>query len=125
MSSLSPPRPPHVERLTEFEALVAAGPNALNAIPGAIYLCDKEGKLVCYNREAMRLWGRAPVIGDGGELYCGSYRLYRPDGTFLPHDQCPMGDGRAGRCGHAECGSRHRADGRDQAHGAGEYPSLV
>lgn len=90
MSSLSPPRPPHVERLTEFEALVAAGPNALNAIPGAIYLCDKEGKLVCYNREAMRLWGRAPVIGDGGELYCGSYRLYRPDGTFLPHDQCPM-----------------------------------
>jgi PAS domain S-box-containing protein len=76
--------------LTEFEALTAAGPNALNAIPGAVYICDREGELVSYNREAVRLWGRAPVLGDPLERFCGSHRLYLPDGKLLPHDQCPM-----------------------------------
>ncbi|GAB1584083.1 hypothetical protein PPNSA23_40260 [Phyllobacterium phragmitis] len=39
-------------RLTEFEALVAAGPTALDAVPGAVYICDREGWLVRYNSEA-------------------------------------------------------------------------
>src|SRR5919205_3935025 len=75
---------------TEYEALVAAAPNALNAIPGAVYLCDSDGRLVRYNAEAAELWGRAPRLDEAGERFCGSHRLYRLDGTPLPHAECPM-----------------------------------
>ena len=51
-------------RLTEYEALVAAAPAALDAIPGAVYLCDHEGWLVRFNSEAAELWGRTPAVDD-------------------------------------------------------------
>src|SRR5215212_8688801 len=76
--------------LTEYEALVAAAPNALDAIPGAVYLCDHEGYLVRYNIEAAELWGLAPTLTERNERFCGSYRLFLLDGTSLPHNECPM-----------------------------------
>jgi PAS domain S-box-containing protein len=77
---------------TEFEALVSAGMAALDAIPGAVYICDHEGYLVAYNTEAATLWGRAPEVNERKERFCGSHRLYFPDGTPLPHEHCPMAD---------------------------------
>lgn len=77
-------------KLTEFEALVAATPTTLDAIPGAVYVCDSEGWLVRYNSEAAELWGRAPDLEKSRERFCGSHRLFLPDGTPLPHDTCPM-----------------------------------
>ncbi len=77
-------------RLTEYEALVAAAPGALDAIPGAVYVCDKDGWLVRYNAEAVQLWGREPTLDDSNERFCGSHRLFLPDGTHLPHAECPM-----------------------------------
>ena len=50
--------PLHARKLTEYEALVGAAPTALDAIPGAVYVCDHEGWLVRYNAEAAELWGR-------------------------------------------------------------------
>ena len=41
-----------------------------------------------YNEAAVALWGREPKIGK--DLWCGSWRIYEPDGTPLPLDQCPM-----------------------------------
>jgi PAS domain S-box-containing protein len=79
-------------KLTEFEALVATSSNALDAIPGAVYLCDHNGFLVRYNSEAADLWGRSPEISDRSDRFCGSRRLFRLDGTLLPHDECPMAD---------------------------------
>jgi signal transduction histidine kinase/ActR/RegA family two-component response regulator len=29
-------------------------------------------------------------VGDTDERFCGSFKLYKPDGTFMPHAQCPM-----------------------------------
>jgi PAS domain S-box-containing protein len=78
--------------LTEYEALVATASNALDAIPGAVYLCDHEGYLVRYNTEAAELWGRAPTLTERNERFCGSYRLFLLDGTFLPHNECPMAE---------------------------------
>jgi PAS domain S-box-containing protein len=75
---------------TEYEALIAAAPAALDAIPGAVYLCDSDGWLVRYNSEAARLWGRAPGLPDARERFCGSHRLYHLDGSLLPHADCPM-----------------------------------
>ncbi|MBC4018923.1 PAS domain-containing sensor histidine kinase [Siccirubricoccus deserti] len=90
-------------QLSEYEALVASAPSALDAIPGAVYLCDSDGWLVRYNSEAVALWGREPRLNVTGERFCGSQRLYLVDGTPLPHAGCPMADavrtGRATRNG--------------------------
>ncbi|MBH5372731.1 PAS domain-containing sensor histidine kinase [Bradyrhizobium glycinis] len=81
--------PLSARKLTEFEALVAAAPGALEAIPGAVYVCDSEGWIVTYNREAAEVWGRTPELGSV-EKFCGSHYLYNMDGTHLPHSDCPM-----------------------------------
>ncbi|XXE56846.1 PAS domain S-box protein [Pseudomonas sp. R1-15] len=75
---------------SEYEGLLAMGANALDAIPGAVYLCDHNGWLVRYNSEAATLWGRAPILGEGGDRFCGSYRLFLADGTPLALEDCPM-----------------------------------
>jgi PAS domain S-box-containing protein len=61
-------------------------------LPFAIYVCDRDGIVFRYNRRAAELWGRSPKLGDPNERYCGSYRMFRPDGSLLPHHQCPMAD---------------------------------
>ena len=65
--------------------------------PVAVYSCDASGVIRDYNSRAAELWGRKPEVGDTDERFCGSFRMYRPDGSFMPHDQCPMGDVLAGR----------------------------
>lgn len=59
----------------------------LESLGVAVYTTDGEGRITFYNEAAARLWGRRP---DLGEQWCGSLRLYWPDGTPLPHDSCPM-----------------------------------
>jgi PAS domain S-box-containing protein len=61
-------------------------------LPFAVYLCDRDGLVRRYNRRAAELWGRSPRLGDPNERFCGSYRMFRPDGSLLPHQQCPMAD---------------------------------
>src|SRR5687767_5131069 len=58
----------------------------IEALPAAIYTTDAEGRITFYNQAAASLWGRHPALG---ELWCGSWRIYRPDGSLLPHDECP------------------------------------
>jgi len=60
--------------------------------PIAVYSCDVSGVIRDYNNRAAELWGRKPELGDTDERFCGSFKLYRPDGSFMPHEQCPMGD---------------------------------
>jgi PAS domain S-box-containing protein len=60
----------------------------LAAIPAAIYTTDAAGKITYYNEAAVELAGRRPTIGS--DHWCVSWKLYWPDGTPLPHDQCPM-----------------------------------
>ena len=59
-------------------------------IPMAVYSIDASGVIQDFNRVAAELWGREPALGDTDERFCGSLRLYRPDGTYMPHEQCPM-----------------------------------
>src|SRR4030095_9048355 len=61
-------------------------------LPFAVYVCDREGLVLRYNRRAAELWGRSPKLGDPTERFCGSHRMFRSDGTLLPHHQCPMAD---------------------------------
>lgn len=62
----------------------------LAMLPAAVYTVDRSGVITSYNARAAELWGRSPVRGDPQERFCGSLRLFRPDGSPLPHDQCPM-----------------------------------
>ena len=61
---------------------------AIEALPAAIYRTDAEGRLTFYNEAAAELWGCRPELGES--KFCGSWKLYWPDGTPLPHDECPM-----------------------------------
>jgi signal transduction histidine kinase len=65
--------------------------------PVAVYSCDASGVIREYNNRAAELWGRKPERDDTDERFCGSFKLYRPDGSFMPHEQCPMGDVLAGK----------------------------
>lgn len=60
----------------------------LQALPAAIYTTDAAGRITFYNDAAADLWGVRPELGKSE--FCGSWKLYWPDGTPLPHDQCPM-----------------------------------
>ncbi len=62
----------------------------LDALPTGAYLCDTDGLIVYYNRQAVALWGRAPKLRDPGDRFCGASRLYHSDGTPIQHDTCWM-----------------------------------
>jgi PAS domain S-box-containing protein len=59
----------------------------LDALGVAVYTTDRDGHLTFYNGAAAEFWGREPELG---ELWCGSYRLFHPDGRPMAHDDCPM-----------------------------------
>jgi PAS domain S-box-containing protein len=60
--------------------------------PVAIYSIDASGVIENFNRRAVELWGREPQLGDTDQRFCGSFKMYRPDGSFMPHERCPMAD---------------------------------
>ena len=60
----------------------------LDALPAAVYTTDAAGRITYYNEAAADLWGDRPALGSSE--WCGSWKLFWPDGTPLPHDECPM-----------------------------------
>ncbi len=60
----------------------------IEALPTAVYTTDAAGRITMFNQAAVELAGRVPQVGV--DSWCVSWKLYRPDGTPLPHDQCPM-----------------------------------
>ena len=58
----------------------------------AVYYCDASGVIRNFNRRAAELWGREPALRDTDERFCGSFKLFRPDGSFIPHEQSPMAE---------------------------------
>jgi PAS domain S-box-containing protein len=60
----------------------------LEALPTAVYTTDADGRITFFNQAAVELWGVRPELGSSA--FCGSWKLSWPDGTPLPHDECPM-----------------------------------
>jgi PAS domain S-box-containing protein len=60
----------------------------LDCLPAAIYVTDALGRITYYNDAAAALWGHRPPIGTSE--WCGSWKLFWPDGRPLPHGECPM-----------------------------------
>ena len=61
-------------------------------LPAAVYLCDASGLIKWYNSRAVELWGREPDPASTDERFCGSYKIYHPDGTFIPHWETPIAE---------------------------------
>ena len=84
--------------LTDFVARGIGQPDKpfdqlLEALPVAVYTTDSTGRLTYFNAAAARFAGRVPEVGD---RWCITWKLFRPDGTPLAHDQCPMAVALAG-----------------------------
>ncbi|MEX0968320.1 MAG: PAS domain S-box protein [Bacteroidia bacterium] len=60
----------------------------IRGLPVAFYTCDAEGRIEMYNDDAVKLWGREPEVGK--DLWCGSWKIYTPEGKPLPLEKCPM-----------------------------------
>jgi PAS domain S-box-containing protein len=53
-----------------------------------VYTTDASGRITLYNDAAAEFWGRRPGLDK--DEWCGSLRLFWPDGRPMPHDECPM-----------------------------------
>jgi PAS domain S-box-containing protein len=63
----------------------------IGLLPAAVYTCEApEGRITFFNTKAAELWGREPRLDDTEERFCGSYRLWLPDGAPLAHADTPM-----------------------------------
>lgn len=60
----------------------------LDALPAALYTTDADGRITYFNEAAVEMSGRRPTLGD--DKWCVTWKLLWPDGTPLPHDECPM-----------------------------------
>jgi PAS domain S-box-containing protein len=60
----------------------------IDALPAAVYTTDADGRLTHFNRAAADFSGWTPELGT--DKWCVTWKLFRADGTPLPHDQCPM-----------------------------------
>jgi PAS domain S-box-containing protein len=58
-----------------------------NLVPVAVYSTDAHGVIREFNRRAVELWGRQPKRA---EKFCGSFKIFYPDGRPMPHEECPM-----------------------------------
>src|SRR5262245_72474 len=65
----------------------------IDRVPAAVCVCEApSGVIRVYNQRAAALWGREPKLGDTEERFCGAFRLFRLDGTFLAHADAPIAE---------------------------------
>lgn len=62
--------------------------NILDSLPAALYITNSDGRITYYNEAAAELWGHRPALGTSS--WCGSWKLFWPDGRPMRHDECPM-----------------------------------
>jgi PAS domain S-box-containing protein len=60
----------------------------VDELPAAVYTTDAKGYITYFNEAAAALWGHRPELGKSE--WCGSWKLFWPDGRNLPHGECPM-----------------------------------
>ncbi len=61
----------------------------IESLPIAVYTSDTNGHLMHFNPATSQLIGGAPEIGSG--KWSAGWKLYRPDGASLAHDQVTIG----------------------------------
>lgn len=75
-------------------AVAAAGRGELElhailaSLPAPIYVTDADGWITYYNNACIDFAGRTPALG--ADRWCVTWKLFGEDGSFLPHEDCPM-----------------------------------
>ena len=64
----------------------------LPLLPAAVCVFDQTGGIELYNRTAGELWGWEPPDYQSSRRFCGSYSLFHPDGTPMPHSESPTAE---------------------------------
>jgi PAS domain S-box-containing protein len=82
------PKPEQLSNQSRPNGSIGNADKILQGLPTAVYTTDAVGRITFYNEAAAELWGMRPELGKSE--FCGSWKLYWPDGTPLPHDECPM-----------------------------------
>jgi len=78
----------NIERNARLKDTEQFSNRLLESLPSAVYTCDVHGYLKLYNQAALKLWGIEPKIGIA--KWCGSWKIYKPDGAVSAPDECPM-----------------------------------
>lgn len=60
----------------------------IDALPAAVYMTDASGRITHFNQACVAFSGRTPQLGS--DEWCVTWKLYYPDGTPMPHSECPM-----------------------------------
>ena len=93
----------------------------LEALGVAVYTTDARGHITFFNEAAADFWGRRPEVG---EEWCGSWKLFWPDGRPMAHEECPMAIAlKEGRSVRGYEGVAERPDGTRAAFVP--YPTVV
>jgi PAS domain S-box-containing protein len=61
----------------------------IESLPTAVYTTDTDGHITHYNPATIQLMGLVPELGS--DKLCVNWKLYRPDGTSLAHNECSLG----------------------------------
>ena len=77
-----------INNLSESQNVELRYEQLVENMPAAVYTCDAQGYITSYNKAAAELWGRKPVLGK--DLWCGSWKIFWPDGSPVSLDECPM-----------------------------------
>jgi len=80
------------DRVNARQALAASEQRYRELVEGlgvAVYTTDADGRITLFNEAAVALWGRRPGLGD--DRFCGSWKLFTPEGEPIRHEDCPMG----------------------------------
>jgi len=81
-----------IERQTSRDAhahALALNQGIFDAIGIAVYATDANGYISHYNDAAAEIWGRRPMLGV--DRWCGSWRIFTPEGEPIELQDCPMG----------------------------------
>src|SRR4051812_24313067 len=55
----------------------------LETLPIGVLNCDRDGVIEYFNPAAVALWGRAPLLRDPQQRYCGSLRMFTVAGELV------------------------------------------
>lgn len=72
------------------ESLIGSAPAAFEDLAIGAYACDAAGRIRWFNARAAEIWGRTPEIGEDGDRYCGSFKVFDLGGALLRREESPM-----------------------------------
>ena len=61
----------------------------LDLLPAAVYACDREGRIIYFNKMAEQLWGHRPKLNSDQVKFCACFKVYN-QGEYLRPEQTPM-----------------------------------